>query len=189
MLQSTQFLHVFQKAVYSKIARVVAMMVSRQFKTTIPYLQHIQLIYSLCTMSSFSIGLLTIYFSYFSKKKHEISSQKCRRFLRDTQEIILRVHKYSFILFNRQRTAASMIICNLKEQQIIDKVGFPQMILANTQLISTQFRFTKSYLAHRWKNLDFIFILLKSYSPNKVKKAHHIMTYSVASFYTQHPEM
>ena len=25
---------------------------------------------------------------------------------------------------------------------------------------------------------------LKSYSPNKVKKAHYIMTYSVASFYT-----
>ena len=65
MLQSTQFLHIFQKVVYSINARAVALMVSRQFKTIIPYLHHIQLIYSLCTMSNFSIGLLTKYFRCF----------------------------------------------------------------------------------------------------------------------------
>ena len=69
MLQSTQFSYIFQKVVYSINARAVAMMVRRQFKTTIPYLQHIQLIYSLCTVSNFSIGLLTIYFRCFESKK------------------------------------------------------------------------------------------------------------------------
>ena len=51
-----------------------------------------------------------------------------------------------FLTGKELRLTWFMIICNLQEQQIIEKVGFPQMIFANTQLISTQIRFTSHTL-------------------------------------------
>ena len=50
ILQCAQFLNIFQKIVYSKIAWVVAIIVSSQIKTYSAY--------SLCTRSTFSIALL-----------------------------------------------------------------------------------------------------------------------------------
>ena len=42
-MQYAQFLYIFQKLAYRKIACVAAMVVSSQFKTTKPYLWHILL--------------------------------------------------------------------------------------------------------------------------------------------------
>ena len=69
------------------------------------------------------------------------------------------------------------------------KRGLPSKDLCKYSTDFTPNQIPKSYPAHRWKAwknywLWFHLQWLKSYSPNKVKKAHYIMTYSVASFYT-----
>ena len=149
--------------------------------------------YVLCQISQSAFWLFIL--DVLRAKKHEISSKKCQSIdvggFYGTQEIFLRVHKYSFILFNRQRTAANMIYDYMQSSRAANywKSGFPSNDLGKHSTDFNANQIHKSYFAHRWKNLDFLFILLKSYSPNKVKKAHYIMTYSVASFYTQHPEM
>ena len=125
---------------------------------------------------------------FLAKKNHEISSQKCQSIdvsgFYGTHKQLSSGFTNIASYFLTAKELRLTWLCNLQERQIIEKVGFPQKIVANTQLISSKIRFPSHTLLTDERHLriidyDFIFNGSKVIAQTRLRKP--IILWPIAS--------